>query len=107
MKRREVLELIEGGESIHCEFKRKFTSPEKIAREMMAFANTRGGFILFGVDDNKDIIGVESEKAEAELIEDAAKNFCEPPLEYMIEFIEFYGKEVIIIDVPESDFKTS
>lgn len=79
MKRKEVLELIEEGENLGCEFKRKIPSVEKIAKEMIAFANTRGGVIFIGVDDNKDIVGVESEKSEAELIKDAALNYCEPP----------------------------
>jgi predicted HTH transcriptional regulator len=105
VKRRELLELIEEGESLHCEFKRKFSSPEKIAREMMAFANTKGGYILFGIDDDKEIIGVESEKSEAELIKDAAENYCEPRLEYNINYIEYKGKEIVIAEIPESDNK--
>jgi len=105
MKRSELKELIEGGENIHCEFKRKFSTTEKISREMIAFANTIGGFILFGIDDNKDIVGVESEKSEAELIKDAALNFCEPPLDYNIEYIDMYGKEVVVVEIPESDMK--
>lgn len=105
MKRRELKELIENGEDIQCEFKRKFSSPEKIAREMIAFANTKGGYILFGVDDDKQIVGVESEKSETELILDAAKNYCEPPLEIFIGYIDMYGKEVVVVEVPESDNK--
>lgn len=105
MKRSELLELIEEGENIHCEFKRKFSSPQKIAKEMMAFANTKGGYILFGVDDDKEIVGVESEKSEAELIKDTAANYCEPPLLYNIDFIDYKGKEVVIAEIPESDSK--
>ena len=105
MKRSELLELIEEGENIHCEFKRKFSSPQKIAKEMMAFANTKGGYILFGVDDDKEIVGVESEKSEAELIKNTAANYCEPPLVYNIDFIEYKGKEVVIAEIPESDSK--
>ena len=105
MKLRDLRELIEEGENIQCEFKRKFTTPEKIAREMMAFANTKGGYILFGVDDDKEIVGVESEKSETEFIKDAAKNYCEPPIEYSIEYLEFKGKEIVIVSVPESDSK--
>ena len=105
MKRSELLELIEKGENIHCEFKRKFSSPQKIAKEMMAFANTKGGYILFGVDDDKEIVGVESEKSEAELIKDTAANYCEPPLLYNIDFIEYKGKEVVIAEIPESGSK--
>ena len=105
MKRSELKELIEGGENIHCEFKRKFSTTEKISREMIAFANTKGGFILFGIDDNKEIVGVESEKSETELIKDAAFNFCEPPLDFNVEYIDMYGKEIVVVEVPESDKK--
>jgi predicted HTH transcriptional regulator len=105
MKRRELLELIEEGENLHCEFKRKFSSPQKIAKEMMAFANTKGGYILFGIDDDKEIIGVESEKSEAELIKDAAENLCEPPIEYNIEYVEYKGKEIVVAVIPESGIK--
>ncbi len=105
MRRKDLLDLIEEGENLKCEFKRKFSSPEKIAREMIAFANTKGGYILFGIDDNKEVIGVESEKSEAELIDDAASNYCEPPLEYELEYIDLHGKEVVVCTVPESDNK--
>ncbi len=105
MKRKTLLEVIEKGENLTCEFKRKFSTHEKIAKEMIAFANTKGGLILFGVDDNKEIIGVESEKAEAELIEEAATDYCEPPLKYNLEFIDVNGKEIVIVNIPESDNK--
>lgn len=105
MKRKDFLDLIEEGESLQVEFKRRFSTPEKIAREIIAFANTRGGYILFGVDDDKQIVGVESEKSEAELVKDAATNYCEPPVEYEIDFLEIYGKEVVIVAIPESENK--
>jgi len=105
MKYRDLLDLIEEGENLTCEFKRKFSTPEKIAREMLAFANTKGGYLIIGVDDDKEIVGVESEKSESELILDAAKNFCEPPLDVKIDYIEVKGKEVIVVEIKESDSK--
>lgn len=105
MKYRELKELIEEGENIQVEFKRKFSTHDKIAREMIAFANTKGGYILFGVDDDKKIFGVESEKETAELVKDTASNYCQPPLSYFIEFKEIDGKEIVILSVPESDAK--
>ena len=105
MNRKQLLDLIEEGENIQCEFKRHFTTPEKIAKEMMAFANTKGGFILFGVDDDRKVVGVESEKTEAEMIENAANNFCEPPVEYQLNYIAHNSKEVVAITIPESDKK--
>jgi predicted HTH transcriptional regulator len=105
MKRRNLIDLIEEGENSICEFKRKFSSPEKIAKEMIAFANTKGGYILFGIDDNRSIYGVESEKTETELIKDAAVNYCEPPLEINIEYRELYGKDIVVVEIPESQNK--
>jgi predicted HTH transcriptional regulator len=105
MKRREVIAFIEEGENLHCEFKLKFSTAEKIAREICAFANTKGGFIFFGVEDDKTITGVDSEKAETELILDAASNYCQPPVPIEIQYMEFYGKEVVIVEIKESDNK--
>lgn len=105
MRYRELLELIWEGENIQCEFKRKFSTPEKIAREMIAFANTKGGYILFGVDDDKSIVGVESEKETTELVKDVALNYCEPAINYFVEYNEVNGKEIVIVNVPESSTK--
>jgi predicted HTH transcriptional regulator len=101
----ELHDLIEGGENSQVEFKRKFSESEKIAKEMIAFANSKGGKILFGVDDNKDIIGVESEKGEIELIDMAAKFFCGPAINYSAEIVHIYRKDVVVIDIPESRTK--
>jgi predicted HTH transcriptional regulator len=105
MNRRHLIELIEEGENLQCEFKRHFTTPEKIAREMIAFANTKGGYLLFGVDDDREVVGVDSEKAESEMIKDAVENYCEPPLNFSIDYIELYGKEVVAVSIPESENK--
>ncbi len=105
MRYKELKELIEEGENIQCEFKRKFSTPDKIAREMIAFANTKGGFVIFGIDDDKKVIGVESEKETAELIKETALRYCEPPLQIEIGFLEYEGKEIVITSVPESGNK--
>jgi predicted HTH transcriptional regulator len=102
MNRKELIDLIEEGENIQCEFKRLFTTPEKIAKEMIAFANTKGGFILFGIDDDRKVIGVESEKSETEMINNAANDFCEPPIGCKINYIHYKGKEVVAVTIPES-----
>jgi predicted HTH transcriptional regulator len=101
----ELNEIIENGENSTVEFKRKFTEPEKIAKEMIAFANTKGGRLLFGVDDDKKVVGVESEKGEIEYIDLAAKFFCEPPLKYTIDIMHIYRKDVIVVNISESRTK--
>jgi predicted HTH transcriptional regulator len=101
----ELHEIIEKGENGTIEFKRKFSSPEKIAKEMIAFANTKGGYLLFGIDDDRSVVGVESEKSEIELIEMAAKFYCEPEIEYKTDILPIYRKDVVIVEIPESRSK--
>jgi predicted HTH transcriptional regulator len=105
MDYKDILSLIEEGEGFEIEFKRKVSSPEKIARTMIAFANTKGGHLLFGVDDDGSIIGVESEKSEVNLIGEAGSLFCEPAITPEIDIVPFNGKDVIAAYVRESSEK--
>jgi len=50
MKPEELNLIIKEGEGLTVEFKEKYTP--KIDRDIVAFANTRGGFILIGVGDS-------------------------------------------------------
>ena len=105
LRRKDILDIIEGGEDLHTEFKQRFSSAEKIAKELMAFANTSGGYVLFGVEDDKRIVGVQSEKGEAELIRLAIEEFCEPVIDYEVHYFDIDGKEIVVVEVPESDRK--
>ena len=98
----DVNRLIEEGEGFSIEFKRRISSPEKIARTIISFANTKGGTILFGVDDDGSIAGVESEKAEIELIELAGRDFCDPAIGQIITIVPFDGRDVIVCRIEES-----
>jgi predicted HTH transcriptional regulator len=104
--RKEAMALIAEGEGLRIEFKRHFSTPEKIAKEMIAFANTKGGTILFGVGDNGDIIGLHSEKSEITEIEHTSRFLCDPPIEVRCDIIPLNGhKDIIAVTVPQSDEK--
>ena len=105
MNFRDVNLIIGEGEGFTVEFKRRISSPEKVARTLISFANTKGGTILLGVDDDGSIVGVESEKSEAELIEIAGRDFCDPPIHPRIEIVPFSGKDVIVCQTAESSLK--
>ena len=47
MLKAELLEVITNGENSGIEFKRDDIRPEKLAKEVVAFANVQGGRILF------------------------------------------------------------
>ncbi len=97
--------LIGEGEGFTVEFKRRISSPEKIARTIISFANTKGGTILFGVDDDGSIVGVESEKSEIELVEIAGKDFADPQILPAIDIVPFDGRDVIVCYIAESRTK--
>ncbi len=105
MNYRDIDQMIDQGEGARTEFKRKISSPRKIARTMISFANSGGGIILFGVDDDGTIVGVESEKTEVEFIRTAGMIFADPPVVPVIEIIPYRGKDVIAAIIEESKNK--
>ncbi|MBT3255995.1 MAG: winged helix-turn-helix transcriptional regulator [Deltaproteobacteria bacterium] len=58
MKRKDVMDLIAGGESSGVEFKLDNIRPEQLAKEVVALANLKGGHILLGVADDKTVTGI-------------------------------------------------
>lgn len=55
----DVLNRIAAGEDEHTEFKLHFKDSSRIGRAICAFANTRGGLIILGVSDSRQIVGVD------------------------------------------------
>ena len=105
MNRKQLINLIENGENLNVEFKQRFSDYEKISKEIIAFANTNGGYIIFGIDDNGKTYGVESEKEIVELVKETINNYCEPKIEYDISYIELDHKEIVVLELPESNNK--
>lgn len=106
MKPKKILEIIESGESSTVEFKRKSSSAEKIAKEITAFANTLGGILFIGVEDNGDLYGVESEKTELDIVEKACQFCIVPPITPKeVKVQNLYDKEIIIVEIEESKTK--
>lgn len=102
MNARNLRTIIEAGETDVVEFKRKFSGYEKIAKEMIALANTRGGILLVGIDDDGSIVGVPSEKSEIDLLSSSAEFYSEPPIDHDIEVVDIDGVDVIVVHIPES-----
>jgi hypothetical protein len=98
-------ELIRKGEGTQLEFKRTIDTAAKIAKTLAAFANTSGGILLIGVEDNGNIKGVDSEQREMERIEEAADFLCEPPLTVAYETLFYEGKKVLKILIQPSEEK--
>jgi len=100
-----LLETVARGEGLSIEFKRLVHSPAKIARSISAFANTSGGHILIGVDDDRRIVGISSEKETLEVIDDALRCHIEPNPALDVHVEEYKRRMVLIVSIPESEDK--
>ena len=105
MNRKQLEKLIEEGENLNIEFKQRFSEYEKIAKEIIAFANTSGGVIIFGINDNGKVYGVQSEKEVTELIKETIIKYCEPIPTYKISYIEINHSEIVVLEIYESKNK--
>ncbi len=57
---RDILAHIAEGEGQRCEFKERFDNSERVAAEIVAFANSIGGTLYVGVNDEGNICGVDN-----------------------------------------------
>jgi predicted HTH transcriptional regulator len=106
MNLRELNSLIEKGEGLQLEFKHKIAFPDKIANEIVAFANTIGGILLVGVDDNKKIAGLKSVEEEIYAIKNLVKDFILLPVAYSYEIIAISPKKnILAVKILESKQK--
>lgn len=100
----ELQRLIWQGENDQVDFKQRVTQPEKIARTMVSFANTRGGTILIGVKDNGTVTGIDPEE-EKHTLQLAADFYCNPPILLTFEELEAERRIVLKVTIPESTTK--
>lgn len=106
MTLQDLSRLASAGEGPFLEFKRKVPKPERIAKEIIAFANTRGGQLLLGVDDDGTVTGLRDAGEEEFTLKSALGDLCDPPVEVEIIRIEVaHRRDAVIVRVPESSVK--
>lgn len=96
-----IHKLIAEGEHQQLDFKFEISDSRKIARSLVAFANTDGGKLLVGVKDNGAIAGVRSDE-EYHMVEAAAQMYCQPEVEFNTKEWNINGKIVLEVSVPRS-----
>lgn len=118
--KKELLEKIQLGEDTFLEVKEvrfsggRVTEPHRdsIADELAAFANSRGGVFILGVEDRpREIVGIPIERMDEveQLVAEVCNDSIEPPLAPIIERLRLpasTGDEVAVIkiDVPRGVF---
>ena len=101
MDDRYILALIDQGENAAVEFKRSDVRSESLSREIIAFSNSYGGTILLGIDDDRSILGVDSDKNYEEWVMNIARNNIVPPINISCDTIVLHDKKIVVVTVPK------
>jgi ATP-dependent DNA helicase RecG len=98
--RTELMRLVRGGEDTYLELKVKLSNPERIAQGIVALANTGGGTMVFGVNDQMRVEGIDHpEEVQDELVRICREEII-PPLIPFIDRIAFdNGRRIVALDV--------
>lgn len=102
MNKLELFEIIKNGENSYVEFKLDTINTNSLAEEVVAFANTDGGAILFGIDDDGNIEGITRSDLEEWAI-NICRNNCDPGILPFFEIIKDVevDKDIAILRIPK------
>lgn len=101
----DIEEVLSRRENEQVEFKQDFSKkPDEFLETIVAFANTEGGTVFLGVDDNGKPVGVNERKLE-ERIQDMVRNRCDPAPEVTVEKKDFHSNTIYLVRVAEGHEK--
>ena len=103
MDKNEILKLLEKEESYKLEFKERFT--DSVLKTIAAFANTYGGLIIVGVNNKREIVGIDVDDENYQKIINKVVNKL--GITPNFEIIEVDGRFILAIEVGRSHIPVS
>jgi hypothetical protein len=98
----DILQLIQQGENKSVEFKNQKVKADSLAKEIIAFANSDGGTILIGVNDD----GIDDQKTNyEEWIANISRNNIIPSIESKYFGVEIENKKVGVMMISKGQDK--
>ena len=99
--------IIAGGKNAKTEFKRddRNLRPERLACEIVAFANMNGGMIVIGAEDDGAVSGMTRRNLQAWLMDTVIGRYVDPQI--VPDYDEFVldGKQIAVVTVPAGSAK--
>lgn len=87
-------------ESRTLEFKQDLSSPERVLRAIVAFANTTGGTLVAGITDERRPVGLPAAAGEEERLANLIANGIEPALSPDFQVITEGRVDFLVVRVP-------
>jgi ATP-dependent DNA helicase RecG len=100
-----ISELLEDDEKEYVEFKTSLSEYNEILKSISSFSNKRGGTILVGISNDRNVIGVSIGRNTLENLANDIRRETDPQVFPYIDYSDVYGKTVIEIEVSESSSK--
>lgn len=104
----ELLDIISTGETSKVQFKREIDNDDSIAAELIAFSNSKGGMILFGIEDKKGtVLGLDYQQLQSynNRIATIANDKVKPQVFLFTEVVSIPSKteekKILIVQVSE------
>ncbi|AEF80157.1 RNA-binding domain-containing protein [Leadbettera azotonutricia] len=108
MNEQELLAIIQGGESSKVQFKERLPHLDTLAHELIAFSNSQGGIILFGINDKTGKLNglsfAEIQQLNQQLVNTASQKVY-PPVYLITETIPVQGNNIVVVTVNEGGDK--
>ncbi|MEP5613655.1 MAG: ATP-binding protein [Cyclobacteriaceae bacterium] len=106
MELEKARKMIASGEGDLVEFKKKANHPDKIVREVVAFANTKGGHLFVGVADDGAIAGLKHPEEDEFALNKAFEELCKPEIGFKVETLDFGdGRRILHYEISEGKEK--
>lgn len=101
-----VLEMVAAGESLTVEFKSGGIDQDELAAAVVCLANGDGGHLLLGVNDDRQIVGIDTNKldyADPHRLAATIASRTEPAVMIKPEMVQISDSLVAAIEVPATD----
>jgi len=99
---KEIRDIVRQGESQHLEFKTETASPQILAQQVCAFANSGGGLIAVGIADDGTVTGIKASPEIINKLRTEIPALISPAISVSVTPVNSEGKTLILIDIPES-----
>lgn len=104
MTESELQKIIFKGETSKVQFKEKLSNADNIAAEIIALSNSKGGIILFGIEDkNGIVVGLdydELQETESKLAT-IANDMIKPQVFLFTEVVSIENKNILVVNIEE------
>ncbi len=94
-----IADVVAQGEGPRLDFKRDLSSPRSVLKDIVAFANTAGGIVVVGLDDDGSTVGVADPLRQEERLSSSISDGISPQLLPDIYAASYGEHELLVVEV--------